>query len=100
MRPELSLLQQPRVGADEVIARRVRPTLHTPVRRPVPMRAPLLEQLCIGGTLRHGMLDKSCAPIGAPLTAKSKIAKHQGRAEGGRIAALVGHTPECVGSVN
>ena len=60
----------------------------------------LLEQLCIGGTLRHGILDKSCAPIAAPLTVKFKIAKHQGRAEGKRIAALVGHTPAYVGSVN
>jgi hypothetical protein len=42
----------------------------------------LLEQLCIGGTLRHGILDKSCAPIAAPLTVKFKIVKHQGRAEG------------------
>jgi len=60
----------------------------------------LLEQLCIGGTLRHGILDKSCAPIAAPLTVKFKIVKHQGRTEGKRIAALVGHTPACVGSVN
>ena len=74
--------------------------LDTQVRRPVPMRAPLLEQLWIGGTLRHGMLDKSCASIAAALTVKFKIVKHQGRAEGKRIAALVGHTPACVGSVN
>jgi len=60
----------------------------------------LLEQLCIGGTLRHGILDKSCAPIAAPLTVKFKIVKHQGRTEGKRIAALVGHTPASVGSVN
>ena len=71
-----------------------------PEERSVPMRDPLLEQLCIGGTLRHGILDKGCAPIAAPLTVKFKIVKHQGRAEGKRIAALVGHTPAYVGSVN
>ena len=42
------------------------------------MRDPLLEQLRIGGTLRHGILDKSCAPIAAPLTVKFKIVEHQG----------------------
>ena len=73
---------------------------YTQVRRPVPMRDPLLEQLCTGGTLRHGILDKSCAPIAAPLIVKFKIVKHQGRAEGKRIPALVGHTPACEGSVN
>lgn len=73
---------------------------HTQVRPSVPMRDPLLEQLCIGWTLRHGILDKGCAPIAAPLTVKFKIVKHQGRAEGKRIAALVGHTPAYVGSVN
>ena len=73
---------------------------HTQVRPSVPMRDPLLEQLCIGWTLRHGILDKGCAPIVAPLTVKFKIVKHQGRTEGKRIAALVGHTPACVGSVN
>jgi hypothetical protein len=42
------------------------------------MRDPLLERLSIVGTPRHGILDKSCAPIAAPLTVKFKIVKHQG----------------------
>ena len=51
---------------------------HSSIRQRRPMLDPLVEQLCIGATLRHGILDQGCAPIAAPLTVKLKIVEHQG----------------------
>jgi len=52
---------------------------HSPIRQRRPMLDPPVEQLCIGATLRHGILDQRCAPIAAPLTVMLKIVKHQGQ---------------------
>jgi hypothetical protein len=50
---------------------------YTPIRQRLPLLDPLLEQPCIRGTLRYGILDKSYAPIAAPLTVKLKIVQYQ-----------------------